>query len=93
MKKIIEIWKEGWIVLGRVFLFGLILNIICIPLSLLSIIYPGSKEHAVFDDNGFHIIALFIWLALLFTLPFIFYFASRISGEFVAPRKWKKKNE
>jgi hypothetical protein len=93
MKSLIDKWKEGWVVLGRLFLFGLILNIIFLPLHLLKIFMPEQEAHAIFDKNGFHPEDLLILFGILLVMPLGLYFASRISGEFVAPRRWKKKDE
>jgi hypothetical protein len=54
---------------------------------------PEQEAHAIFDKNGFHPEGLLILFGILLVMPLGLYFASRISGEFVAPRRWKKKDE
>ena len=56
-----------------------------------------QKAYSVVDDEGFHLEGVLMFLAAMIITPLIFYFASRLSGEFIIPRKiqnqWVEKPE
>jgi hypothetical protein len=90
MKKTIEIWKIGWCVILRATLFSFALAITFLPLKLLVGLLDLKGSGAVFDNGEFNPDALlpFLGAAMVAVLlgPFLYYFASRISKEFIVPR-------
>lgn len=85
MKKLFEMWKAGWCVIARLWVFYIVIAIITLPFHLLP-----EHEGSVFDDKGFHPEALFMFVVFLLLIPLIFYCASRISKEFIIPRDVQK---
>ena len=85
MKKIIKAWKKGWCIIARLWLFFFLFAIITFPFHFFQIQLPSE----MFDENGFHIEVLFFILFALAVIPLIFYLVSRLSGEFVEPKKRK----
>ena len=83
MKKLIEMWKAGWCVIARLWLFFFTATLITIPFRLL----PEREASSVFDDEGFHLEGLVMYAVVLFIAPLVFYCASRLSREFIIPRK------
>ena len=84
IKTTFNIWKKGWCVIGRLYLFIFVMFIITIPLRFIP-----QQTYWIFDDEGFHAEGLWIiGIALLIT-PFIVYAAARLSGEFMEPKRKK----
>jgi len=96
MKKIFNIWKKGWCVIGRLYLFMFISMLFSIPFQFLPKFLP-KKTYSVLDDEGLHLDGLLMLTIGLMIVPFIFYFASRISKEFILPREaqnqWLERSE
>ncbi|MDF7802047.1 hypothetical protein P4C99_21425 [Pontiellaceae bacterium B1224] len=82
MKKLFDIWKKGWCVVGRLYLFIFFSMLITIPFRLLP-----KRTYSIFDDEGFHLEGLLMLSIGLIIAPLIFYCASRLSREFIVPRK------
>lgn len=92
IKKIIEIWKTGWGVVGRLFLFTFAMTLITAPFQLLP-----EREYIALDESGFHLDGVLAIAIALTIVPFFAYAASRMSKEFIVPRnvqnEWIEKSD
>jgi hypothetical protein len=84
MITLFDCWKKGWIVFARLLFFLIVVQVCAIPLSLLKLI---TDEDTVFENGIFHPWVLLIIILILVISPFLMFAASRITGEFIAPRK------
>ena len=82
LKKIIEIYKEGWVKLGRYFVFSFYLFIAYLPLEILEMVLAPKKEWTFSEYPLIGIIYLIVWLIYF---PFAVYFAAKISKQFNTP--------
>jgi len=85
MNRIFEIWKQGWCIIGRVLIFFILLSLFTAPIRILNELLPEPSS------------SILEWTIeisqIVLLLPFVFYFASRHSGEFIKPRKNKTEPE
>jgi hypothetical protein len=82
-----SMYKEGWRVFLRLLWFGLILRILQLPFDL-GIEYLVSKKIVPEDQFLFPIALYVIYAATI--LPFILFYSSEWTGEFIAPRTKRK---
>lgn len=82
MKKVIEIYKEGWIKIGRYFVFSIYLSIACLPGQILGIIFAPKKE---WKFSEYPIITISYLIGFIIYVPFAIYFAAKFSKQFNTP--------
>ncbi len=82
-----KVYLDGWRVFGRWFWFSLILGIIQLPFRL-GFKFLLEKE---IIPNEFYIYPLAVLVFLVLFSPFILFFVSERTGEFIAPRINRKK--
>ena len=73
MKRLLELWRSGWVILARVVLFFLILGVLSLPFELFSELL--RVQRGVFSK--IFIAAAFFCVALL-ALPFAAYLVAAI---------------
>ena len=84
MKKVIEIYKEGWIKFGRYFVFSIYLFIACLPCQIIMLIFAPQKE---WEFSEYPLISIIYLIGFIIYFPFAIYFAAKYSKQFNNPIK------
>ena len=87
MKKLIQIYKDGWRVLVRWFWFSLVFAVLQFPFKH---IFEYIKDQSQYLDAIYWpYIAILIYIVLI--VPILLYFTSEWTGELIAPKINRKK--
>ena len=82
LKKVIEIYKQGWVRLGRYVVFSIFLFVACLPAQILGIIFAPKRE---WEFSEYPLITTIYLIGFIIYFPFAVYFAAKYSKQFNNP--------